>query len=157
MKRRITALSCSATRIVGKSAFLVALSVFFSVAAFSQTATSPANEIGDLSGILWKSVPAMEETFVSEKARMDVALTQTDLSLSDRALYLSYQRLLDYVRTGVQGGAPVNEVIVQEYEKVLEEAPKDVVLKHLPDGVLITYIPGLVEALAETPTPAAGQ
>lgn len=133
--------------------FTLLFSALFCTSAFSQT--NLQQDVGDLSAIVWKHTLQLNQSLAQERDRMDVALTQPDLTDADRSLYLSYKRLVNYVEVDILASKPVNEAIATNYEKVLAEAPNDPDLKFLPDGVLATYLPGLIEALTEVPV--AGQ
>ena len=151
MKRNATSLSLSVNWMASKVFFTLLFSALFCTSVFSQN--SPQQDVGDLSAIVWKHAPELNQSLAQERDRMDVALTQPDLTDADRSLYLSYKRLVDYVEADILASKPVNEAIATNYEKVLTEAPNDADLKFLPDGVLMTYLPGLIEALTEVPVP----
>ena len=88
---------------------------------------------------------------------MDVMLAAPGLPLADRALFLSYQRLLDYLQADIQAGTPVDESLVKNFDKVVAGAPQDPVLKFLPPNALTTMLPGLLEALIGVPEAVTGQ
>lgn len=85
---------------------------------------------------------------------MAQALSVPTIQEDERAIFKSYQRLLTYIQSDLQAGKPVNEAITASYEKVVTEAPNDPELKSMPDGYLATFVPGLIEALAEVQKPA---
>lgn len=153
MKRTFTSRPFLAKQMIIKTTLLLFCAVFAVFTAFGQT--TPSQDVGDLSGMVWKSAANVNQAIAQEQAKMDVALTAPGMSLDERALFLSYRRLVSYIQTDVQGGMPVQEAVVTNYEKVLAEAPADPDLKHLPPGLLRTFLPGLIEILQETPTPQA--
>ena len=61
--------------------------------------------------------------------------------------------MLDYTQIAIQSGKAVDVSIFESYEKVLDEAPTDKLLSPLPEGILVTFIPILVEVLTEVPVP----
>ena len=157
MEKKVTSLFFTVRRFSGRRLFLfLTVLLLFSAGVFAQS-TGDQMGFGDLSDINWKAASELNQTLADEHAKMDLALTQPQLPDSDRALFLSYKRLLDYMELDIQAGKPVEELLPQNYEKVVLEAPKDPVLKHLNTDVFITLMPGLIEALAEVPVPAFGQ
>lgn len=133
------------------AAFFVA---FFGAVAFGQS-SGTAQDFGYLASVDWKSNPDLNVTLVQERSKMDVSLSEPSLQSSDRALFLAYQRLLDYVMADIQASVPLEKSIPANYEKVVTEAETDQDLKDMPSGVLATYLPGLIEALQTVPTPIA--
>jgi hypothetical protein len=111
---------------------------------------SPREEIGDLSHILWKEPVGLDAVLAAEHERIDLALTHPAMGDEERALFLAYRRLLNYFQAAM-ANAPVQEALVASYEKVLAEAADDKDISAMPAGLLITFIPGLVESLAEAP------
>ncbi|MEQ1744257.1 MAG: hypothetical protein ABMA02_02445 [Saprospiraceae bacterium] len=148
MKKTVTLLTFSAKWTMLRAVLLVLVSTFFCSLAGAQ-GIDLKTEIGDLTAIVWKPTSGIELVVADETAKMDIALSPTDLEARDQALYRSYQRLLGHILTAVQGGKPVDEAIYIGYEKVLEDINKVPGLQEIPEGVLITYIPGLVESLTE--------
>jgi len=134
--------------------FAMSVVVFFSAGAFGQ-GNNIKEEIGDLSLIVWKAPAGIDAVVADENAKLSVAFSQPDLQVHDRALLTAYQRMLTYVQAAVQSSKPVDEAIYESYEKVLTEAPADKNLAPMPEGLLITFIPGLVEALTVVPVPDA--
>ncbi len=111
---------------------------------------SPREEIGDLSHIFWKEPSGLEAVLAAEHARIDLALTHPAMGDEERALFLAYRRLLNYLQASMSN-MPVQEALVESYEKVLAEAADDKDISAMPAGLLIAFIPGLVESLAEAP------
>lgn len=153
MKKTVTSLSFSAKRVLGRLAFAALFISFFQAVSFSQS-NSIKEEIGDLSSKVWRDPVGIDVAIADENARLTTILGQPDLQPQDRSLFLCYQRLLNFVQTATQAGKPVDEAIVGGFEQVLAEAPHDVDLKHLPDGALSMFIPGVVELLTAVPVPA---
>jgi|GEM_PF-1548286 len=154
MKKTVTSLSFSAKRMTGRLVFAMLSFVFFTATAFGQS-NNFKEEIGDLSLIVWKAPAGIDAVVADENAKLAVSLGQPDLQDHDRALFLAYQRLLTYVQSAVQNSTPVDEAIYLSYEKVLTEAPADKYLASMPNGLLVTFIPGLVEALTVVQVPDA--
>ena len=152
MKKTVTSLSFSAMRMLSSVVFFTLSFAFFTAAAYGQNKNFK-EEIGDLSSKVWKTSVGIAETVTDENARMATILGQPDLQQQDRSLFLSYQRLLNYIDVSTQAGMPVGEAIVGSYEKVIGEVPYDVDLKHLPEGALMTLVPQLVELLSAVPVP----
>ncbi len=92
----------------------------------------------------------MDAVLAAEHERIDLALTHPAMGDEERALFLAYRRLLNYFQAAM-ANAPVQEALVASYEKVLVEAADDKDISAMPAGLLITFIPGLVESLAEAP------
>ncbi len=88
---------------------------------------------------------------------MEAALATPGLQSADRSLFLAYERLLQYIKLDIQGGRPVGEAILADLKRIIAEAPKDTDLANMPDGIIGTYIPGLVEILQEQPKPTPVQ
>lgn len=145
MKGTATFLS-SAKRLSVKWCLSLMTVALFSIPVFSQTVT-PEQEVGDLSKIKWVDNSSIAPVLNQEKTRMDVALSPATVAPDEAALYKAYKRMLDYLNTNLQAGKAVDASILEAYEKVLAEAGSDPELKYMPQGVLATYIPGLVEIL----------
>lgn len=152
MKKTVTCLSFSANRVTGRVLFPMLVFVFFAATAFGQSQDFK-EEIGDLSSKEWKSSGSIDATVAEENARLATILGQLDVQPEDRSLFLAYQRLLGYVQSATQAGNPVNDAIIASYEKVLAEVPHDTALKNMPEGSLMTLMPGLVEMLSAIPMP----
>ena len=153
MKEILTSPVQAAKWILGKGVLALVFSTLFCAAAFGQKSSSDLG-IGDISSTNWKAQSALEASIAQEKSKTDLVLASPDLPQTDRALFLSYQRLLDYLNTDLQSGKPVHEAIEGEYKKVVEEVLADPVLKNMsPDG-LRALLPGLIEALTELPQAA---
>lgn len=156
MKKTVTSFLLSANWITGRILLGLLVLAVCPTGANSQS-TGDQMGLGDLSGINWKQAPELNAVLASEQAKMGLALTEPQLTPDDRALFLSYQRMLAYMADDVQAGNPIEEALPRNYEKVLTEAPAIPDLKHLNPDVFITFMPGLIEALAEVPVPAFGQ
>jgi len=156
MKRFFTSLTFSMKRTVSTGMLAFLCFAFFSTVAVGQNA-SAAQEIGDLSGTTWKSSVDLNEALVSERSKMDVMLAAPGLPLADRALFLSYQRLLDYLQVDIQAGNPVDQSLVKNFDKVVAGAPYDPDLKYLPLNGMTTLLPGLLEALTGVPAAVTAQ
>lgn len=154
MKKTVTLLSFSAKQVMGRLVIAALLFMLFQAAGFSQSKNFK-EEIGDLSLVMWKAPAGIDAAVADENARLAVSLGQPDLQDHDRALFLAYQRMLTYLQSAVQSSTPVDEAIYQSYEKVMLEAPADKSLAPMPEGVLVTFIPGLVELLTVVPVPDA--
>ena len=152
MKSSFTTLSLTLKRISGRCIFVLLLSAC-AFAVFGQSA-NPADELGDLSQKDWKPVPEMNQKIDQERARTNVLLALSDLQPTDRSLYLSYERLLDYVQADIQSNVPVDEAISKNYQKVLNGAYKDPDLMNLPPNSLAGLMPALLEALTVVPEAA---
>lgn len=152
MKKTVTSLFIFANETLGKILLPVLFCFSLTSVAFGQ-GLDHWKEIGDFSNNVWKTPAGIEASISQEHARMDLALTQPDIQDADRAMYLSYKRMLDYSQVNIQAGKPVDEAIFESYDKVLAEIPADKALSHIPEGILVTFIPVLVEALTEVPTP----
>lgn len=151
MKRTFTSLSFSVKQAVSQRIFALLCAAFFCIPAFGQN-NGPIEDFSYLTTVVWKPNVDLDASLVQERSRMDVALSQPGLQDGDRSLFMAYQRLLDYIQADM-GSKPVPEAITTNYEKVLTEAPGDPDLKSLPDGILGTYLPGLVELLTKVPVP----
>ena len=77
------------------------------------------------------------------------------MQLDEKATFLAYQRLLNYIQSNLQAGKTPQEAIMLSYEQVVAEAPKDADLAYMPEGLLASFVPGLVEAFTEAPVPQA--
>lgn len=130
------------------ASFLFLSFLFLSTQLNGQTANAKP-DYSYLTTVSWKSAADMNDVFVQEQSKMDVALTQPAIQPVDRAVYSAYKRLLTYVQADQQGGVPLSEAIPKNLDKVALEAPKDAQLALLPDGFLDTFIPFLVESLTE--------
>ena len=84
---------------------------------------------------------------------MTLALSRASLASDEQALYKAYQRLLTHLQAEIQAGHPLDAAIVKAYEIVLSDAANDPEIKNLPEGHLITFVPGLLEVLQEVQTP----
>ncbi len=151
MKKIVTSLSSFATKAAGIPA-LCTLFFLFLVASISAQSVDHA-EIGDYSKVVWRPLAGLNAVIAQEDARLDGFLATPDLQERDRAIYTAYKRMLAYTQVLIQDSKPVDEAIFEGYEKVLAEAPNDKQLELLPEGLLMTFIPVLVEVLAEPQVP----
>lgn len=157
MKKAITFLPFQAKWRTGIQVLMLFLSAILPSLVYGQNA-DVRQEIGDLSAIQWKNATAFEAAIAQEDAKMDDYLAAPNLPEGDRALYLSYQRMLELVMSNVQSSKPLDEAVYDSYEQVLEESRINPDLKPAPSGLLITYIPGLIEVLTAVPqADASGQ
>lgn len=156
MEKSFTSHTISVKNALGKGFLLLTFSAFFCINAMGQS-TGSLVELGNLPGVNWKSLADFDQTISQENAKMDLALSPTDLQPADRALYLSYKRLMAYLQSDVQAGQKVGDVFLKRYEQVLEEAPQDPDMKYLLTGTLEGMLPGLVEALTAAPVPTKTQ
>lgn len=127
--------------------------LFACICSTASGQTGAGKDLGDFSAITWKATADLNAALSDEQARANLALTAPGMPLEEKALFLSYKRMLSYIQADLQAGKPADEAIVSSYEQVLNEAPKDVDLAYLPDGLLATFVPGLVESLAASPKP----
>jgi hypothetical protein len=66
--------------------------------------------------------------------------------------------MLDLVLSNAQANKPLDEAVYDSYEQVLKESLVDSDLKPAPQGLLITFVPGLIEVLTVAPeADASGQ
>ncbi|MDX2134139.1 MAG: hypothetical protein SFV52_05115 [Saprospiraceae bacterium] len=138
--------------------FALFLFLFSASVAFSQ-GLDPKAVIGDLSTVQWKATSEVDQVLVQEHNRMDVALNEPGLPDEDRALFLGYQRMLGYVQSAVQATKPLDDAILYGYTQTVADAPSDPDLKLMPEGALLSLVPGLVELLIAVPVaePVVGQ
>ncbi len=156
MKRSFTTRSFSAKWIISRGILALSFSALFCIAATCQNSGSLV-EFGDLTAVKWKTSAGFDQTLLQENAKMDLALSPIGLQPADRALYLAYKRLISYIQADVQAGENLGNVFLKRYEQVLGEAPSDPDLKALLTGTLEGLLPGLVEALTESPVPTKAQ
>ena len=113
----------------GMTKVLVAsLSLLFSISLLQAQQISAQDQIGDLTGQVWKSTADISVLAQTEAARMDAAIASPDTPDPDRALFEAYKRLVGYVHSGVQAGNPVNEALYAGYDKVIAESLEDPLL-----------------------------
>lgn len=156
MKRMVTSLTLWAKRTAGRELLAIIFSAFCITAAFGQN-PSASQELGNLSGMSWKTNPDLNASLAAERSRMDVMLAAPGLPAADRSMFLAYQQLLDLVKADVQTGIGVDQALLKNYEKVLANAPNDPDLKELPINGLASLLPGLLEALTPVQVPAVSQ
>ncbi len=133
----------------GKS--ILSMLFFACICSVASGQTGAAKDLGDLSDIDWKANADLGSAISVEQAKADLALTAPNMPLNEKALFLSYKRLLTYIQANLQAGKPAEEAIALSYEQVLGEAPKDPDLAFLPDGLLATFVPGLIESFTVSP------
>jgi len=150
MKGNFTSLN-NLLQFVGKSMFVMLFCACFTSNASAQT--SAASDLGDLSAVNWKATADLNLSIAVEQAKANLALSAPSMQLDEKALYLSYTRMLNYIQTNLQAGKTADEAIALSYEQVLSEAPKDADLTYLPDGLLATFVPSLVETFTVSPKP----
>ena len=117
--------------------------------AISQTETSI--DWGFITTVDWKGSSELNLTIANEQSKMDQNLSIPTLAQDEKALFLGYKRMLNHIQTHIQSGKPMEEAIVLAYEQVLAEGPKDPELALMPEGLLGTMVPGLIESLTQTP------
>ena len=119
----------------------------------AQTDNGPASI--NMSAVTWKSNPEIAQTLTTEKERVDILLNTPGLQAEEQSIYKAYNLMLTYIKQHVENNVPTEDAIAKGYQQVLNEAPKNQELAKLPDHMLGTYLPGLVEMLSATPVPAA--
>lgn len=124
--------------------------------AFAQNFDPNVNVLGDLSTQTWKSSVDLNTALSAEIVHADISLSTPDLQAADKALFLAYKRLVEYVQADVQA-ARVDKTILESYQRVLTESLNEPALKELPVDVFLTLLPGLVEVLTATPQVVPGQ
>jgi hypothetical protein len=127
------------------------------ISANTMFAQNKGEEIGDLSGIIWKDTDLANIALTEETTRIDLSLATPDLQDVDRTLFTAYKLLVNYVQLGIQSGESADKAIVRSYEQVLTGNSKEFELKDLRTDIFATYIPGLVEVLAAPLVPVMGQ
>lgn len=135
-----------------KNILLMLVMLFCGLTAYSQT-PSVVEQIGDISNNKWKTAADLNLSLAGEDAKMVLLLNNPSLMEADKAVYKAYQRLLGYIQSDLQAGKTVDQAIIGSYEKVLVDVVADPELKYMPEGLLLSYIPGLVETLNEVPVP----
>lgn len=135
-----------------KNILLMLVMLFCGLTVYSQT-PSVVEQIGDISTNKWKSAADLNLSLAGEDAKMVLLLNNPSLIEPEKALFKAYQRLLGYIQSDLQTGKPVDQAIIGSYEKVLVDAVVDPELKNMPEGLLLSYIPGLIETLNEVPVP----
>ena len=103
----------------------------------------------------WKSKIELDQTLTAEIVKVEEMLTTPGLQPVDQSIYKAYSRMLTYIQQYIQNNLQVDEAINKGYQTVIDEAPKDPELSLLPDHMLGTYLPGLVEMLAAVNVPVA--
>lgn len=132
---------------------VASLFVIFSNSLLQAQHAGIQDQIGDLTGLVWKSAADIDIMVQAETARMDVAVADSNTPDPDRALFTAYKRLVGYIQLGVQGGKPVGEAVLESYDKVIAESATDPDMKSMPEGALINLVPTLVESLIAVPVP----
>ena len=137
---------------------LILLGCLFQMAStLAQSSSSTVREdLGGLRDIAWREPSDAVSVIDAERDRYRNFLSASwpgGIPGADQALFKAYIKLLDYVEQALQGGKTLDDAIVESYEKVMTEAPTDPELKEMPEGILFTYLPGLVEALTEVQQP----
>lgn len=139
---------------------LLPVAFMFSVTVgFSQSnAVSPVSEIPvvkDFEGIKWKSTPALLVTLSEEHNQNLFLLSTPGLQPTDIANYTAYDKLIAYIQADITSGQKLEEIAVSNFQRVVDEAPADPVIKYLHVGSLRNAFNQLIEkmALPNTPTP----
>ena len=134
--------------------FVFGLMTLFGTSQVSaQTDNGPASI--NMNAITWKSNPELAQTLTTEKERVDVFLNTPGLQAEEQAIYKAYNLMLTYIQQHIQNNVPAQDAITKGYQQVLNEAPKNQELAKLPDQMLGTFLPGVVEMLSATPVPVA--
>lgn len=134
--------------------FVFALMTLFCTSQVSaQTDNGPASI--NMNAITWKSNPEITQTLTAEIERTDVLLSTPGLQAEEQSIYKAYKLMLTYIQLHIQNNVPAQDAITKGYQQVLHEAPKNQDLANLPDQMLGTYLPGLVEMLSAVPAPVA--
>ncbi len=153
MKVKFTCFSSQA-----KLCALILVGCFFPMTStLAQSSSSTVREdLGGLRDIVWREPLDAASVIDAERSRYGSFLSAfwpSGIPSADQALFKAYIRLLNYVEQALQGGKALDDAIVESYEKVIGEAPADPELKEMPEGILFTYLPGLIEALTEVQQP----
>lgn len=129
------------------------ISLFCPSQVGAQTDNGPASI--NMNAITWKSNPEIAQTLTTEKERVDILLSTPGLQAEEQSIYKAYHLMLTYIQQHIQNNVSTEDAIAKGYQQVLNEAPKNQELAKLPDYMLGTYLPGLVEMLSATPAPVA--
>ena len=144
----------SGIRLPKWSVFVIAILSLFSPSQIgAQTDNGPASI--NMSAITWKSNPEIVQTLTAEKERVDGLLNTPGLQADEQSIYKAYSLMITYIHQHIQNNVSTEDAISKGYQQVLNEAPKNQELAKLPDQMLGTYLPGLVEMLSATPAPVA--
>jgi len=136
------------------SVFVMAIiSLFCPSIVGAQTDNGPASI--NMSAVTWKSNPEIAQTLTAEKERVDVLLSTPGLQQDEQAIYKAYNLMLTYIQQHIDSNIPTEDAIAKGYQQVLNEAPKNQELAKLPDHMLGTYLPGVVEMLSASPAPVS--
>lgn len=149
MKKKITCISGRVKACV----LLLSCLIFLDWRVQAQQTSSVREALSYLSEVAWREPTDALSVMNAERARYQLALAWPEIPSVDKAIYKAYLRLLDYIELALQNGKTMEEAILESYQKVVAEAPADPDLKEMPEGILFTFIPGLVEALTEVPIP----
>lgn len=151
MIRTFTSQPSLLVQILSKGLLALLVSAFFYSTASGQNDTG--TDLGYLSSTNWKTVPNLNISIAQEQSKVALTLSAPNMPLDEKALFLSYQRMLTYIQTNLQAGNSAHEAIKISYAQVLAEAPKDPALSYLTEGMLAIFLPALVESLTQTPIP----
>jgi hypothetical protein len=132
---------------------ILAISLLSSLPSFAQVYNGPDSL--QLLSIVWKANGEVLKTLHDESTQLDAYLSSPGLQEVDHAVFLSEKYMVTYLQEDVQSGKLLNEAIMKSYKKVLTDAKNDPSMALLPDGMLGTYIPRLIESLTAVPKPNA--
>ena len=138
--------------------FLLQANVLFRLVAFmtilisanTMFAQSKGGEIGDLSSITWKDTDLANTTLLEEEVKIDQSLSTPNLQDADKAMYIAYKRLLEYIK-GSASDMGLGKAIEEAHVRVLKEALIDQDIKQMPLDGFSVLVSVLVESLQYVP------
>lgn len=108
-------------------------------------------------GITWKSNADIAPTLIAERTRVNNLLTNPSLPATDKAILAAYGMMIDNIQENLNASnsGTFADIAITSFNKVLEFAPSDPVLKYLHPGLFKMQFDLLLEQLAEPHQPHA--
>ncbi|HJW30982.1 MAG TPA: hypothetical protein VJ508_17250 [Saprospiraceae bacterium] len=111
----------------------------------------------DYAGIIWRSPTEIGPILTNEHTRVAGVLSNQSLPAPDRAIYTAYSQLVDKIQNELPNSSPSGfaEMAVKSFTEILNQAPKDPVMKYIHAGLFRQQFDLLIEQLVEPNRPKA--
>ena len=117
-----------------KTLFLPVLFMFFwqnASIAQSPVIMPPGFNESTIDGTPWKSISDFSEVIASERLVANHKINAPGLPLPQVALYRGYDRMLSYVQADIAASLPLDGIVQNNFQRVLQETPNDPLLSSM--------------------------
>lgn len=121
------------------------------VSGQSTQAVAPAEltATGDLAHFGWKTLGDYAAVITSERNNTAQVLASPNLNAETLGLYTGYDRMLLYIQADLAGHDPIENIAENNFNKVVQETPNDLVLKNMKAEEFSALYSNLVKMLQQ--------